>query len=239
VSPETIDSRIWPRTAAIAERLWSPREVADVDDMYRRLKKASWLLSTRGLLHEANREPMLRRYAGAHATDADLEALRQLLRWVEPVKEYRRNSAQNDLGPSQFLPLTGLVDIAQADSEPAREFSKAVQRVVSGQGTAEELRTWITGWRALAATLAKTAQEGRLGARSAEIADLSRQLSECVSIADEILAEKRAANGQPRDGQSATTQLAEKLNAIGGPTPVLEWPIVGSLKKLVEARDPS
>jgi hexosaminidase len=239
VSPETIDSRIWPRTAAIAERLWSPREVADVDDMYRRLKKASWVLSTRGLLHQANREPMLRRYAGVRATDADLEALRQLLRWVEPVKGYRRNSAQNDLGPSQFLPLTGLVDIAQADSEPAREFGRAVQRVVSGQGTAEELRTWVTAWRDLVATLATTAQEGRLGARSAEIADLSRQLSECVSLAEDILAERRAGKDQPRAGESANTQLVEKLNAIGGPTPVLEWPIVGSLKKLLGAPDPS
>jgi hypothetical protein len=37
VSPLTIDTRLWPRLAAIAERFWSPKQVTDVDDMYRRL----------------------------------------------------------------------------------------------------------------------------------------------------------------------------------------------------------
>ena len=35
-SPENIDSRIWPRTAAIAERLWSSQDATDVNSMYQR-----------------------------------------------------------------------------------------------------------------------------------------------------------------------------------------------------------
>ena len=61
VSPETVDSRIWPRTAAIAERFWSPSSVRDVRDMYRRLDRISLWLEELGLQHERNRPAMLRR----------------------------------------------------------------------------------------------------------------------------------------------------------------------------------
>ena len=36
ISSENVDSRIWPRTAAVAERFWSPWEIRDVAGMYKR-----------------------------------------------------------------------------------------------------------------------------------------------------------------------------------------------------------
>src|SRR5205085_3844095 len=144
VSPETIDSRIWPRTAAVAERLWSPRNINDVDDMYRRLDAVSIELEELGLMHEKNLPMMLRRLAGGRETGP----LATLVSVVEPVKEYHRNQGR---GATMLTPLTRLIDAARADSRAGRELSSLVAGLLADAPTfsrnRERLKLMFAEWR--------------------------------------------------------------------------------------------
>ena len=60
VTSRTIDSRIWPRTAAIAERFWSAKKVNDVNNMQKRLKVINFQLEELGITHIKNRAVILR-----------------------------------------------------------------------------------------------------------------------------------------------------------------------------------
>src|SRR6266403_5706039 len=85
VNSENIDSRVWPRNAAIAERLWSPQNVTDVASMYARLHAIGTELEWLGLTHSSYYPQMLRRIAGPSAGPEELAALRTVADAVEPV----------------------------------------------------------------------------------------------------------------------------------------------------------
>jgi hexosaminidase len=131
-SPEIIDSRIWPRTAAIAERLWSPAEIKDVDDMYRRMDIISFQLEELGLTHEKNYEMMLRRLAN----NQDTAPVRTLVDIVEPLKIYKRGASRDF---TQQSPYTRVMDAARADQKVAREFHKLVDQYLQNNAKDAEL----------------------------------------------------------------------------------------------------
>lgn len=176
VTPTTIDSRIWPRTAAIAERLWSNENITDMASLRKRLNAISFQLEALGITHLSNKGMLLRNISNYQKT----EAFEDFSKICEPLKVYSRNAGGTEY--KTYSPFTLFADACTPDAVDALSFNEVVSNYLKNKSTenqiavTEYLKKWIDIHSKLTALSANAPLVQPLLPLSKSVSDLSEQL---------------------------------------------------------------
>jgi len=203
---ENVDSRIWPRMIAIAERFWSPARSSD--DTYERMEVVSRHLDFVGVKHHTYQLPMLQRIAGEYA----VEPYQVLADALETAGVDSRRHARKY---SSLVPLNRMVDAVSPESETVRQLERAVKR-----GDTAAVRAMLTMW----------VNNDSLITESAEVKALSINLAKAAAIGLKAL--DYGAN--PPLGWAA--RQIEVLNELAKPLNEVVLAAVRPVRALLERR---
>jgi hexosaminidase len=226
VTEETVDSRLWPRAAVVAERLWSPASTVDIESMYARLETTSRWLDWTGVQHRSEFQRMLERLAGGHSAPA-LQVL------AEAVEAQGIGGRQDTRQYLSYIPLNRLVDAARPESESVRCVSEILARVLAAPGQhrqeIDELRRVFNEWKANAGQL-RPLIAGSFLLR--EVAPISEDLSRAGTIGLKALQYLESSEHAPAQW---LTEQTEELKRMEQPRAEVVLAAVRPVRALIES----
>ncbi len=229
ITPEILSNRVWPRSAVIAERFWSPQADRDVASMTARQGWISHELRMQGVENGGVIEGMVQRMAGTTATDR----LKVLAAMVQPPLDYSRESVPGQ-AYDEIRPLIHMTDAVPAESETARHFAELAHAVAAGTATPAqhaEARAWLTLWVGNDTLLAPTLAANAL---TMELIQVSHNLSRTAAIGLEALDRIEGRGGK---GRETTAQQQTELKELEKLTPAaLRNMAAKPVEELVAAR---
>ncbi|TNJ45266.1 family 20 glycosylhydrolase [Tamlana fucoidanivorans] len=218
VTSQTIDSRIWPRTAAIAERFWSSKDVNDVENMRKRLKTVSFRLEELELTHIKNKAVILR----GMTNNQDISSLETLTNICEPLKVYARN--KDGVEYKTYSPFNLFADACIVDAPDALIFNQHVTAFIKTPNNNNQtaVLNCLYKWAANDAQFSKL----RMNPKISALNTLSKSLSNASKGLSEVL--------QNEDiSETTIDQIQSNIDILSQEFMDTEVVIIDALNKLV------
>lgn len=226
IDERSVDSRIWPRAAAVAERFWSPQSVTDVDDMYRRLAVQSIRLEALGLTHISHETTALRQLAGTE----NINPLLTFASALEPVSFSERYKQQHT---TQLTPLDNLIDAIRPDPPSRYETERLVHQLFKAPTTsaeasiqlAQSFQRWINAAPGIEAALS-------ISPTLSTALPRAHQLTELSGIGLQALAYLSSATSAPANWKQ---QSLATIEAARAPSALVRFTFLVPLQEMVNA----